>query len=343
MKKKTSKKAKVKKIVEEKPVREKCCSRKNGGFFGILLIVIGIVYLFKSFGLFDSFSLAWFGVIWPIGLIIAGVAFLSKQRLVGHFFLILTIVLGIMYISADTDIGEQRSFNQIIDLKDDVGMVSMELNFGAGDVSVKAGSPNSIYYNEIISSDLEEPSLEYEVSGNTANIEISRNTPSYFWKGGHENWDITLSPLVEYDFDLNFGAADMDMDLQSLRVNSLNIESGATDIFVKFGSYPTNVNVETGASSVEFEFPTDMNVMVIFDGGASSVDLDHFDKINGVYYSPEFDSESSDLITVNIEAGASSIDGHLYTVDKVVEDNKPAIQLEIVRSDNSSNVSIEEE
>jgi len=156
-----------------------------------------------------------------------------------------------------------------------------------------------------------------------------------------------------YDLDIDFGAAELDVDLRGLLVRSLDIDTGASDSHIIFGSYPTSVEINTGASSVEFEFPSNMHVIFDYDGGASSIDLDGFYKEDSIWYSDGFDNSSLDVISINIDAGASSIDGSFYEVaSKIVDEevetqeavSDVVIQMEIINGteENTTNVSVEE-
>lgn len=313
------------------------CKPRQGGFFGVLLVIIGIVFLLKSFGLFTVVSLSWVATLWPLGLIFAGVAFLFKQRLVGYGFLILTVGFCILYLTSSVNTDEQRVFDQEIALDSDITHAHVKLDYDAGDINIAPGSSDVLFFNTVSTSGLSNPEMKYSSDGDVANLYVSRNSPQNYWKPYQEDWDVSLSPNVIYNLEANFGAANMNMDLRSLMVDSLNIECGATDVSLIFASYPTTVFLKTGASDVSMEFPSDMNVVISVDGGAMSTDFDGFEKRNGKWYNDRFDDTSPNIISINIDAGASSISGDFYAVvAQVPEKSVPAIELEIIRNDTNN-------
>ena len=121
---------------------------------------------------------------------------------------------------------------------------------------------------------------------------------------------MTLSPDVTYTLDLDYGATDLNLDLTNLKVDSIDIDSGASSADIKFGEYPTKVTIDTGASSLDFKFPKDIGVKVHVEGGAISTDLDDFTKEDKDYLY-NYD-EGKNNIEIIINAGASSIKGELY-------------------------------
>ena len=89
------------------------------------------------------------------------------------------------------------------------------------------------------------------------------------------------------------------------------MDFGAASSEIKFSDYPTKVSIDTGASSVKMMYPKDTGVVVSVDSGLTSVILPEFIKKDGKYYSPGYDP-SKENIEINIDAGASNIEGEFY-------------------------------
>ena len=110
--------------------------------------------------------------------------------------------------------------------------------------------------------------VEFKKSGDTAEISIKRQTEgTTFWKGTKSEWEMALSPDVEYTIDLDYGAAEMIMDLRGLKIEEIDMDMGASGNTIWFEDYPTRVTLDTGASSIKFKFPDKYGVIIEIDGG----------------------------------------------------------------------------
>ena len=92
---------------------------------------------------------------------------------------------------------------------------------------------------------------------------------------------------------------------------NLDLDTGATSTEIIFGSYPTKVDIDTGASSLNFKFPMDIGIEIEIDGGAVSTHLKGFTKKDDKYFSENYD-KTKENIEIEINAGATSIDGEFY-------------------------------
>ncbi len=278
-------------------------------FWGIVFILGGALVYLKTSGIVD-FSL-WEGIsmYWPIGLILAGIAFILKSRWAGWTMIILTVLIGGCFLTTQYEVGEEREFVQEADLEG-ITIVNLEMEYGAGDVMIGEGEAGYLR-NRVKTTDKTDPKFTYKKNGNEANIEISREHGGSFFGRSKNVWDVEMSPDVEYVIDLDYGATDMDIDLKNLKVKEIDIDCGATGTEIIFSDYPTKVDIDTGASSLTFKFPEGAGVVIEVDGGAISTDFDDFVKKDGKHYSPGYD-ENLENIKINIDAGASSIEGSFY-------------------------------
>ncbi|MFH1127035.1 MAG: DUF2807 domain-containing protein [archaeon] len=72
-------------------------SGRSSAFFGVVLVAIGLIFLLRNIGFVDISILEYFAVWWPAGLVLAGIAIMSRQRDAGIAILALTFVLGVIY------------------------------------------------------------------------------------------------------------------------------------------------------------------------------------------------------------------------------------------------------
>jgi len=243
------------------------------------------------------------------GMAIAGLIMGVVMGIIKILFIILIaagLMAGLSLFKFGTS-NEIRDVEQNIASESGVGSLDVEIDFGAGDLDIMSGS-NDYFLNSILrTTDTQNPSLSYEDD----KITMSRDSEEFYFGKQTFEWDVELSPDIEYDLELNYGAAKANVDLKGLKVNSLDISSGATETEIIFSDYPTSVDIGTGASSYNLKFPSGVGVVIDIDGGAVGIDLDDFIEKNEKYYSEDY-TEDGDNIVINIEAGASSIDGDFY-------------------------------
>jgi cell wall-active antibiotic response 4TMS protein YvqF/uncharacterized protein DUF2154 len=288
-------------------------------FVGLLLIVIGIIYTLKSFNLINFSICNNFSIFWPIGIILAGFALLIRLKFLAFCFIFITCLIGILYIVDHNfvyhndfeKIDNLRTIEKEIVLENKTKYLDLDIDFGAGDIQLKKGSNDVLFKNSVKTYNLNDPVLDYKTSNSNAKIEISRNSYFNFFHPIKENWDIEVSPNVKSDINFEVGASNIDIDLTNLQISNLDIDSGATKIKIKFNTYPTIVDIYTGASTVDLEFPQNIGIVIDIDGGAISKNLNGFIKEDNKYYSENY-NEDLENIVVDINAGVTTINSKFF-------------------------------
>ena len=211
----------------------------------------------------------------------------------------------------DYDISSQRNISLEILNDDTIKNVDLELNYGAGKVSVSKGTNELILKNNIKTSDFTDPVLDHFNTGDKARISLSRSTSPKIWSAKKDTWDITLNNEKIYDISANYGASEVYLDLRNLKVDNVITSSGASKTLIWFENYPTKVDIDTGAGLIDLKFPEGIGVIIDIDGGAISESLEGFTKNNGLYTSNGYTPDGNN-IKIKIDAGATKIKGEFY-------------------------------
>ncbi|NQV08651.1 hypothetical protein HQ529_02230 [Candidatus Woesearchaeota archaeon] len=280
-------------------------------FLGFFFILIGIYFVFKIMGVVNLSVWSGFKTFWPIGVILAGIALLFKSRFMAFVFLLITVLIGAVYVTDMFEVGDLRKTNLEVPALEGDKTVDLLLNYGAGNMDIRKGDEYYLISNIIETNDKEDPTLEYERTGSDVDIFMGRQGGVAVWKQIKDSWDITLSPNIVYDVEIDYGAADMNFNMTGLVVKNLQIDSGATSTKLLFSNYPTKAQIATGASTLNLMFPEGSGVMIDVDGGAISTNFNGFSKKDGVYYSDDYESDKSN-IEIKIDAGASTINAGFY-------------------------------
>jgi len=314
MKSKTIKKpGKSLKQNEKTKSRMRCCSGRM--VFGTIFIIFGFLFLFKTMGILDFSIFNSMKTYWPVGLIFIGIALMLRQRLIALLLFGCLLFVGGAFIidNASLHHGETREIIQEIVPTDEITTASLEISYGAGDVKISAGETGYVVRNQVNTNDLRDPEVDIDKEDNHANIEINRKSSggNILGHGLSDEWDMLLDEDVAYEINLEYGAADMKVDLRDLKVDKLNTEFGAASTEITFEDYPTITSIEAGASSITLKFPEGAGVIIDIESGLTSTNFDGFKKQNGKYYSDNY-TEGGENIIVDIEVGAADIDAYFY-------------------------------
>lgn len=267
---------------------------KNDKIAGVVLILVGIVVYLVIFDILSFSLLQSIAAFWPLGLVFMGIALMLNSRLVASIFLVLTVLLGLAYV-----FGEPGDIMPAVMKVADTGIDTMtvDLVYGAGSIEISKGNEEFLLVNEIRTRG-DNPILNTVRNSRHADISIEK---AESWSGT-DSWDIELSSdVLITNISIDYGAADLDMDLRGLAVSELHLTTGASDTEIVFDNYPTKAYISAGAADIDLRFPKDANVKMAVEGGLTSVDGIEKD---GAWYKRE---GSGNTIEVYVTAGATSI------------------------------------
>ncbi len=174
------------------------------------------------------------------------------------------------------------------------------LEFGAGNIKLAPGAEDALVTG---TAEYNVTDFKPDITVNGDNVTISqgdlnvRGIPQ-FQDDLINNWDLQLGSAPLF-LRINAGAYTADYELGGLSLTGLDVTDGAADVDLKF-SEPNLVEMEsltynTGASNISLEGLGNANLSkLVFRSGAGSYTLD-------------FSGEMQRDMTVNIEAGISSI------------------------------------
>jgi hypothetical protein len=152
-------------------------------------------------------------------------------------------------------VGETQEEQETIPLGN-VDRASVEIDFGAGELIVRAGAPGDLLSGTFL----------YNVAGwapeigredDLLVIEQVKTVAGWSTLTGaaRNEWELELSPSVALDLNVAVGAGESDLDLTGLQLQSLELNLGAGDMAVRFGAPNTGVMtrfvLEAGASDTD--------------------------------------------------------------------------------------------
>ncbi len=259
--------------------------RKSTVFWGIVVILAGVLLLLNSFGLL-GFS-AW-KVFWPAFLILLGIWFLlmpmfRKKGAVSSEHISLPI--------------ESASEAEVI------------LNHVAGRLNIHGSALNEVLLEGDFTGEVEQKVLR---NGSQAKIQLNARGESFIPFGSDQGftWDIGLSRFVIYRLAVHTGASESLIDLTDLQVKEVTLETGASSatLTLPAAAGMTRVEVKSGVAGVNLIVPQGVGGHIKVDSGLSGIKIDtsRFAQSGNVYESADF-STAANRVDIFITSGLGSV------------------------------------
>jgi hypothetical protein len=300
-------------------------------FWGILLIVFGIFWLFKTLNIIDF---CWKDVwsLWPLILIWIGIGLLPIKE--GYKITLDLLIMAVgFFILLKPDCCEWKTpkkkfveerfqtASATFVFDDEIKEANLHIQAAVSEIDFESRKLPSLIY--VKGTNPEWIDIQSNSSENKANINLN------IGKNGHnvklkdsklnEKYTVVLDPDMLWNMNVNIGAADIDIDLSDFKVKNFSLDAGAADIDLKFGSlYPeVHAEINIGVSDLNLKLPENMNCRIEKDGGLNDWDINGFTiEKKGVYFAPAIlhagDSTISGNIYIKISSGVSSISIERY-------------------------------
>ncbi len=262
--------------------------QKGGLFWGIVLLLAGILFLLDNLGFLPISALSLF---FPGMLILVG----------------LWLLMGPLVFRR---VVETRSLSVPLD---GVTEAEIKIRHGAGEVTVASTAGNMNLLEGTFSGGVEE---KIERLGSSAKVKL--RVPETEWWGFPTTspdtgfkWDISLNRNIAYALDIQTGASRNTFDLRDLIITSMIMESGANnnEVYMPAQAGLTKADFKFGSASLEIHIPENVAARVTIQGAlldTSEIDTTRFPKNGEEYCSPDFFS-AANKVEIKIEAGVGKV------------------------------------
>jgi hypothetical protein len=121
--------------------------------------------------------------------------------------------------------------------------------------------------------------------------------------------EIKLHPNPVWNLIINSGAAEINLDLRNFKTKNIEIDGGATAIYLRLGDKynKMNIDLDSGVSSIEIFIPEESGCKINTDTFLSSKSFDNFQKIKRGLYQTEKFEDAKNKIYINIDAAITSL------------------------------------
>lgn len=308
-------------------------------FWAIILIFLGLIILIGNLGWIDfNWSTIW--QLWPLILIIWGISILPIKDLWKFILLGITILFTILFFNRITEPrywfqwhGNGIHFDRDWDRSDDSDTAyswkmesqSLAVPFDSltrkGVLILEAAAGN--FKIEGLTTEM----LSFQKEGDIGNYSLltsdengKKEITLQLEKGDRprnftrNKVEMRLNDKTPWDLDFDIGAASIEMDLKDYRIDTAEINSGASSIKITLGakSPMTHLNFNAGASSIDIRIPKESACEIRSESFLVSRDFPGFSKKeDGVYRSDNF-ATGTNKIYIRLESAVSSISVDRY-------------------------------
>ena len=304
---------------------------------GLLILFVGVIALLSALNVFVfHWSIVW--RLWPMILIIFGITLLPLNDYFKGGLVLAALALGcfLYHVEAKHYEGSMitKVYNNIkswdFDFDDeddeddgdieyaidqhfsepftDIEHASIDIEFGAGDLNLTEpcaelatvdAESNFVKYSFRTMSDDESTSIFVSGKGHTKNV----------GRKNENDLHIALCALPVWDFSLDMGAADANLDFSPYKVSSITIDGGACDLDLTLGDNDcdTKVEINTGASDIDIRVPEGVDCEINVESAISGKDFVGFEKISrGLWRTPNY-GQGSHKIVIDLSCAVSDI------------------------------------
>ena len=259
---------------------------------------------------------------WPVLLILLGVEALATGRVASGTLVLLVLLLPLLGLAVTAssfasrwhdetrrDAGRQTS--SFLQTLDGATTAAVQVEYGAGALVVGplegTPPPDTLLSGQVFGHGGARIDARSTLQNGKRTLRLSPG------QGGNPfdlgRLELLLTPAVPIDLQIEAGAAETTLNLETLRIPNLTLETGASQTKIVLPAHgETKAQIEGGAAGLDVVVPQNVAARIILDGGPNRVQIDErrFPRQGGEYRSPDFDA-APDRVTLRIEVGASRV------------------------------------
>lgn len=278
---------------------------------GLILVILGILLLLNNLG-FLTWSV-WKSLfdLWPLILVVIGLNIIFKNiKLVMAiaWLLFFAAIIGYgFYLQAQHDSMLSitgKDFSLEIHPETTYGILNLKL--GGGELELLSTS-NKLMEAHISNAYINHKT-DYSSDRKTVEIYVNQVSPGKISINEKACYTFMLNDRLTWEIDGDIGAVNATVDLADLKVKDLDLDVGAANLKLIFGSLydQTNVDIDAGASNLELVIPGNVGTRIKMEGLLKDTNLKslNWQHEDDYYLSPNYHESDKKLhIQVNMAAG----------------------------------------
>ncbi len=267
---------------------------------GIILIVLGALFLLTNLG-YISFDVL-FGILdlWPLLLVVAGINVLFNKKpiitlITWIIFFAVLILYGTFYEKANTSVDFKTHFVKPVE----TSYGELNLDIGAARINVDSEKNNllkvdargiKLNHNNAYKNDMETAIFNFTNKNHNPTVYRIRDS----------SYNFRLNENVIWDLDLNLGAVSTTLNLENIATRSVDLDMGAGNLEITLGNKynKSDIKIDSGASNINITVPKDAGIKIRLDSSLSKINTDDLNlvKLGDYYISPDYDEKGVKLV-----------------------------------------------
>jgi hypothetical protein len=257
--------------------------RYRSFFWPALLILIGIFALLVNSNLIPVDRLYRLGDLWPLILVVIGLELIVRRALQGvageiAAALIVLIAAGgaVAYVATGAAIpGGTHSLDSSQPIEN-IQQAALQIDVGGATLKIHGSSSlgDTLYQAHI---DYSGPAPTVNLDRSSGQLRISQNSSNFtFFQDRRFALDLQISTQVPWTISANSGAVTDTFDLSTVRVGSIELNTGASQENITLGppSGTVPITINGGALTVHIHRPSGTAASVDVSGGVVNLSAD---------------------------------------------------------------------
>jgi hypothetical protein len=206
----------------------------------------------------------------------------------------------------DERVGQTHTESRSVEL-DQSEEVRMELKMGAGEVTVKGGSPKLMEGEFTYNRPAMRPIVHYDASGFRGHLLVEQ--PGHTHGASNNRWDLRLNDAKPLDLKVEFGAGEGRLDLGALNLRNVEVHMGVGELRLDLRGTPTkdySVSVRGGVGEATIYLPRDVGIVADATGGIGGISARGLEKSGGRYTNSAY-GHAKTTVRLDIRGGIGSI------------------------------------
>ncbi len=310
--------------------------KQSNLFWGGILVTLGTLFILKNTDVID-FNWYYIFKLWPLLLILLGITLLPIKNFIKTTLTIFLLALTVILLLVNSN-PYYRPFNIHWDHNYSRHGWNHKWDFHSND-NRKEISDQHFY--EPYDEDIEEATLninaaagEFRILNKTIHLlDFTRdgNIGPYYYstRKNNKHQDIKISTKKKristkniindvyiklnarpvWSFNIDAGAAEVELDLREFKTKHIDLDGGASDIQIRLGEKyeKTKLTIDSGVSSIQIFVPENSGCEIDTDTFLSSKTFDGFTRIKrGLYQTDNFE-DAKNKVYINIDAAITNL------------------------------------
>jgi hypothetical protein len=254
---------------------------------------------------------------WGIVLILLAALLLASQQgwikgdIFGYFWPVVVILVGVWLLTGAIGRGRSTPRAQTLSIPlASARSARIKLDHGAGRLNIQAGAASTEVLNAAFGAEVENSA---RLEGDQLKVKLRTSPHFWAWYPGESlDWDIRLNSEIPLSLKIDSGASSSTLDLTTLKVVDLDIDTGAssTEVSLPANAGNTRVDIDSGAASLKLHVPAGVAARIQVKTGVASVnvDLSRFPRQDGGIYQSVDYATAANRADITIDTGVGSVD-----------------------------------